>query len=246
VQRKVRVGAVSYLNTKPLIYGIEKGMIKDEADLLIDYPSKIASMLLEDKIDVGLVPVAIIPEMKEYHIISDYCIGSVGKVASVCLFSDVPLDKIETILLDYQSRTSVALLKVLIREYWKLNVVFENTSGNYQSKISRTTAGLIIGDRALQQRKISPFIYDLGEEWEKFTGLPFVFAAWISNKKLDNNFIENFNKANAFGLNRIDEVVKENPFEAFDLHHYYTDCISFEMDEKKKKGLELFLEKITK
>jgi chorismate dehydratase len=244
VQRKVRVGAVSYLNTKPLIYGIEKGMIKDEADLLIDYPSKIASMLLEDKIDVGLVPVAIIPEMKEYHIISDYCIGSVGKVASVCLFSDVPLEKIETILLDYQSRTSVALLKVLIREYWKLNVVFENTSGNYQSKISGTTAGLVIGDRALQQRKISPFIYDLGEEWKKFTGFPFVFAAWISNKKLDNNFIDNFNKANAFGLNRIDEVVKENPFEVFDLHHYYRDCISFELDENKKKGLEIFLEKL--
>lgn len=244
MQRKVRVGAVSYLNTKPLIYGIEKGMIKDEADLLIDYPSKIASMLLEDKIDVGLVPVAIIREIKEYHIISDYCIGSVGNVASVCLFSDVPLDEIETILLDYQSRTSVALLKVLIRDFWKVKVVFENTSDNYQTKISGTTAGLVIGDRALQQRKISPFIYDLGEEWKKFTGFPFVFAAWISNKKLDNNFIQHFNEANSFGLNKIDEVVKENPFEIFDLHHYYRDCISFEMDENKKKGLELFLEKL--
>jgi len=245
VQRKVRVGAVSYLNTKPLIYGIENGMIKEEADLLIDYPSKIASMLLEDEIDVGLVPVAIIPEMKEYHIISDYCIGSVGEVASVCLFSEVPLDKIETILLDYQSRTSVALLKVLIRDFWKIKVVFENTSGNYQTKISGTTAGLVIGDRALQQRKISPFIYDLGEEWEKFTGLPFVFAAWISNKKLDAGFIQKFNEANAFGLNKIDEVVNQNPYDVFDLHHYYTDCISFEMDEKKKKGLETFLKKVT-
>jgi len=245
VQRKVRVGAVSYLNTKPLIYGIEKGMIKEEADLLIDYPSKIASMLLEDEIDVGLVPVAIIPEMKEYHIISDYCIGSVGKVASVCLFSEVPLNKIKTILLDYQSRTSVALLKVLIRDFWEIKVLFENTSGNYQTKISGTTAGLVIGDRALQQRKISPFIYDLGEEWKKFTGLPFVFAAWISNKKLDADFIQKFNEANAFGLNKIDEVVNQNPYEVFDLHHYYTDCISFEMDEKKKKGLEIFLKKVT-
>ena len=244
MQRKVRVGAVSYLNTKPLIYGIEKGMIKDEADLLIDYPSKIASMLLEDEIDVGLVPVAVIPEMKEYHIISDYCIGSVGKVASVCLFSEVPLDKIETILLDYQSRTSVALLKVLIRDFWKIEIAFENTSGNYQTKISGTTAGLVIGDRALQQRKISPFIYDLGEEWEKFTGLPFVFAAWISNKKLDADFIKHFNEANGFGLNRIDEVVSQNPYDVFDLHHYYTDCISFEMDQEKKNGLESFLKKI--
>ncbi|MEO8855234.1 MAG: MqnA/MqnD/SBP family protein [Ginsengibacter sp.] len=74
--------------------------------------------------------------------------------------------------------------------------------------------------------------------------LPFVFAAWISDKKLDDDFINHFNDANAFGLNKIDEVVNQNPYEVFDLHHYYTDCISFEMDEKKKKGLELFLEKL--
>jgi len=184
--------------------------------------------------------------MKEHYIISDYCIGSIGEVASVCLFSEVPLNKIETILLDYQSRTSVALLKILIKEYWKINVTFEETSENYQSKISGTTAGLVIGDRALQQRKISPYIYDLGSEWKSFTGLPFVFAAWISNKKLNETFIKNFNEANAFGVNRIDEVVKENPYITFDLNHYYTDCISFGLDENKKKGLELFIQKIEK
>lgn len=235
------MGAVSYLNTKPLIYGIEKGMVKNEADLLIDYPSKIASMLLEDEIDVGLVPVAIIPEMNEHYIISDYCIGSMGEVASVCLFSDVPMEKIETILLDYQSRTSVALLKVLIKNFWKLDVTFKETSGDYQSQIAGTTAALVIGDRALQQRKISPFIYDLGAEWTKFTSLPFVFAAWISNKKLDDHFIHEFNKANSFGLGQLDEVVKEHPYEIFDLHHYYKDCISFDLDQNKTKGLELFL-----
>jgi len=246
VETKVRVGAVSYLNTKPLIYGIEKGMRKDEAELVIDYPSKIAAMLLDDRIDVGLVPVAILPKMKEHYIISDYCIGSVGAVASVCLFSEVPLHEIKTVLLDYQSRTSVALLKVLIKEHWKLDVDFEDTSCDYQSKISGTTAGLVIGDRALEQRKVSPFIYDLGEEWMNFTGLPFVFAAWISNKKLNDNFIDAFNKANAFGLNRIEEVAKENPFPVFDLHTYYTECISFILDENKRKGLELFLEKLAK
>ena len=246
MQTKVRVGAVSYLNTKPLIYGIEKGMIKEDADLIIDYPSKIASMLLENEIDVGLVPVAIIPQMKEHYIISNYCIGSVGAVASVCLFSEVPLNEIKTVLLDYQSRTSVALLKVLIKEYWKIDVAFENTSGDYQSKISGTTAGLVIGDRALKQRKISPFIYDLGDEWGKFTGLPFVFASWISNKRLEDNFIKEFNKANAFGLDRIKKVVDENPYPIFDLGHYYSDCISFNLDENKKKGLKLFLKKLVK
>lgn len=246
MQTKIRVGAVSYLNTKPLIYGIEKGMIKEEAELLIDYPAKIATMLLDDRIDVGLIPVAIIPEMKEHYIISDYCIGSIGEVASVCLFSEVPLDKIETVLLDYQSRTSVALLKVLINDFWKINVKFEETSDDYQSKISGTTAGLVIGDRALKQRKISPYIFDLGLEWKKFTGLPFVFAAWISNKKLNENFINHFNDANAFGLYQIEKVVKENPYEIFDLHHYYRDCISFDLDKEKRKGLELFLKMLKK
>ncbi len=221
-------------------------MIKEDAELLIDYPSKIGSMLLEDEIDVGLVPVAIIPEMQEHYIISDYCIGSVGAVASVCLFSEVPLNKIKTVLLDYQSRTSVALLKVLIKDFWKIDVAFEETSGNYQSKISGTTAGLVIGDRALQQRKTSSFIYDLSEEWEKFTDLPFVFAAWISNKKLDEDFIKKFNEANAFGLRKIDEVVSENHYNVFDLHHYYKDCISFDLDEEKRKALELFLGKLGK
>jgi chorismate dehydratase len=232
------------LNTKPLIFGFENGLMKDNVDLIIDYPSKIAGMLLKDELDVGLVPVAIIPELNEWHVISDYCIGSVGEVASVCLFSEVPMNEIETILLDYQSRTSVALLKILIKEYWKINVMFEETTENYQSKISGTTAGLVIGDRALQQRKISPYIYDLGLEWKNFTGLPFVFAAWISNKKLNEVFIKDFNEANAFGLNQIDKVVKENPYKTFDLKHYYTDCISFQLDENKKKGLELFIEKI--
>jgi chorismate dehydratase len=216
-------------------------MMKKDVDLIIDYPSKIASMLLEDKIDVGLVPVAIIPEMKEHYIISDYCIGSVGKVASVALFSDVPLNEIETVLLDYQSRTSVALLKILLNEYWKIKVIYKNTSGDFQSKISGTTAGLVIGDRALIQRKISPYIFDLGLEWKNFTGLPFVFAAWISNKKLDENFIYNFNESNKTGLNNLDKVVKENPFTTFDLNHYYKDCISFDLDDNKKKGLQLFL-----
>ncbi len=241
MQKKIRVGAVSYLNTKPLIYGFEHGMMKDQVDLIIDYPSKIASMLLKNEIDIGLVPVAIIPEMKEHYIISVYCIGSISEVASVCLFSEVPLDKIERVLLDYQSRTSVELLKILIKNYWTIKVSFENASGNYRSRISGTTAGLVIGDRALQQRKVSPYIYDLGSEWKNFTGFPFVFAAWISNKKLNENFISEFNAANAFGLNNLENVVKENPVSVFNLHHYYTDCISFTLDEGKKKGLELFL-----
>lgn len=245
MQTKIRVGAVSYLNTKPLVYGFEHGMMADEVDLKINFPSKIASMLLDNEIDVGLVPVVVIPDMKEYHIISDYCIGCDGEVASVCLFSEVSLNKIEKILLDYQSRTSVELLKILVKQYWNIHPVFEIASGNYQSEISGTTAALIIGDRALEQRKTSPYIYDLGQAWKNFSALPFVFAAWISNKKLDEDFIKSFNRANLFGLNQIEQVVKENPYSTFNLKDYYTKYIGYHLDDNKQKGLDLFLKKLS-
>jgi chorismate dehydratase len=245
LQTKIRVGAVNYLNTKPLIYGFEQGLMAERIELKIDFPSKIAIMLLEDKIDVGLVPVAIIPEMKEHYIISDYCISCDGPVASVCLFSDVPLNKIERILLDYQSKTSVELLKILLKQFWKIDPVLEETTDEYQSKISGTTAALIIGDRALEQRKISAHIYDLGLEWKKFTGLPFVFAAWVSNKKLDTDFINSFNKANSFGLDKLDKIVWENSYSTFNLTDYYTKYIRFQIDENKKKALNIFLNKIS-
>jgi chorismate dehydratase len=118
--QKIKVGAVSYLNTKPLIYGFEKGMMSETTELVYDFPANIARKLLNDEIDIGLVPVAVLPGMKEYYIVADYCIGCNTAVASVCLFSDVPLEKISTIHLDYQSRTSVALLKLLLKEHWKI------------------------------------------------------------------------------------------------------------------------------
>jgi chorismate dehydratase len=120
LERKVKVAAVSYLNTKPLLYGFRDHQVMKMIDLSMDYPAKIAQQLIDGEVDVALVPVAVIPKLKEHHIISDFCIGAEGPVASVCLFSEVPLHEIKRIYLDYQSRSSVALLKVLVRDHWKL------------------------------------------------------------------------------------------------------------------------------
>lgn len=242
MDRKIRVGAVSYLNTKPLLYGIEKSDIINEIELVIDYPSRIASMLLNDELDMGLVPVAIIPLMKNYFVNGDVCIGSDGAVASVCLFSEVPIEKVERVLLDYQSRTSVQLARVLLRHHWKVAPVLEDAGLDFREHIRGTTAGIVIGDRALQQRKDSPYIYDLGEAWKSMTGLPFVFAAWISNKPLDQAFIARFNQANKEGLQNLPEVVKANPFADFDLYAYFTKYLDYTLDNSKRKGLELFLQ----
>jgi chorismate dehydratase len=242
LERKIRVGAVSYLNTKPLLYGIFRSPIAEEIELKTDYPARIASMLLNDEIDMGLVPVSIIPRMHEYHINTNYCIGSDGPVASVCLFSETPLNQVKKVLLDYQSRTSVQLAKILLKEYWKISPELVDAKEDFRDHIKGTTAGVMIGDRALQQRRISPFVYDLGEAWKNLTGLPFVFAAWISNKKLDERFVNEFDAANRLGLEQIEKVLQELPSDVYDLHKYYTENISYLLDDEKKKGLKRFLQ----
>ncbi len=242
--QKIKVGAVSYLNTKPLIYGFEHGSMKDEIELIFDYPANIAALLIQDKIDIGLVPVAIIPLLKEHHIVSDYGIACDGEVASVCLFSDVPLQQIKTILMDYQSRTSVTLLKILLKEHWKIEPALIPAKANYENEITGTTAGLVIGDRALLQRQKSKYIYDLGTAWKELTGLPFVFAAWVSNKVLPEDFIAMFNEINAIGLKNLDEVISKNPYTDFDLKAYYTQNIKFNLQPDMLAGMQLFLSKL--
>lgn len=242
---KIRVAAVSYLNTKPLLYGIKKHPVLDKIELIEDYPSKIAQMLIEDEVDIGLIPVAAILKLDQWHMVGDYCIGSDGPVASVCIFSQVPMEQIERVYLDYQSRTSVNLARILLREYWKKEVeLIDATGEDFRHQINGTTAGVVIGDRALQQRLQSKFIYDLGEAWKLHTGLPFVFAAWITNKELPLQFISDFNEANAWGVRHLDEVIAENPYSFFSLETYYKQCISYKLNEEKKKGLGLFLEKL--
>jgi chorismate dehydratase len=217
----------------------------DRIALVEDYPARIAEMLLNDEIDVGLVPVVIIPRLKEAHIITDYCIGAAGEVASVAIFSETPIENIEKVLMDYQSRTSVRLARLLLQEYWKKEVVIEDGGRDFRSQINGTTAGVVIGDRALEQRRISAYSYDLGAAWKAHTGLPFVFAAWVANKKLDEAFEDAFNRANGYGISHINEVVAQHPSAAYDLHTYYTKNISYQLTTEKREGLALFLQKVT-
>lgn len=241
ISNKIRIGAVSYLNSKPLIFGLEHGMLKDQVQLIIDYPSNIAKALLDDTIDIGLVPVAIIPEMKEHHIITDYCISCDGAVESVCIFSDVPIDEIKTVLLDYQSRTSILLAQFLLKEYWKIEPVFQEATADFTKKIKGTTAAVLIGDRTFKQRRISTYYYDLGLAWKLHTGLPFVFAAWVSNKPMSAQFIKDFNAANEYGLQNLDAVVEQYRSDEIDLKNYYTQFIQYRLDDVKRQGLKQFL-----
>jgi chorismate dehydratase len=244
LDKRWRIGAVSYLNTRPLLLGIEQESFLKSIDLVKSYPANIAQDLLSGKIDIGLVPVAIIPQLTHPHIISNYVIGTNGAVASVALFSQVPIDEIKSIYLDYQSRTSVQLLKILLAQFWKKEVEFLAATEGYIDQISGTTAGLIIGDRALDNLNKFPYMYDLGLAWKQHTGLPFVFAAWVANQPIPAEFMAAFDAANGYGVARLEEVISLIPAneQVYDLHKYYTENISYVYDEEMKQGLERFLE----
>jgi len=245
--KKIKVGIVNYLNTAPLIYGLKNSPVIDNIELIPDYPANLAKDLLAGTIDLGLVPVAVVPQLEQWWLMSDYCIGCEGPVASVCVFSDVPIENVERVLLDYQSRTSVELAKLLIRDYWKLNAELIDASEDFQQHIKGTTAGLVIGDRSFAQRKVSKYAYDLGDAWKSFTGLPFVFAAWISNKPLDADFISSFNSANEYGIKNISKVIASLNFNgSVNLEEYFKKYISYNLDNAKREALKKFLQHLKK
>jgi len=247
--QKIKISVVSYLNSKPFIHGLAKSEISDGIDLQLDIPAVCAQKLIEGRVDVGLIPVAVIPLLKEHYIISDYCIGAVGKVSSVMLYSEVPLQEIKGVLLDYQSRTSVTLVRVLAKNFWKINPQWLKAEADYEKSIKGTTAAVIIGDRTFGLEGKYKYTYDLSEEWQKFTRLPFVFACWVSNKKLSENFIALFNKALKNGLDDRPALIKElqssGNFKT-DIEHYLTQSINYDLDKPKKEALELFLSYLSK
>lgn len=245
---KTKISAVSYLNAKPFIYGLQHSPIIKKVTLALDIPSVCAQKLMDGTVAVGLVPVAVIPHLKEHYIISDYCIGAEGKVASVMLYSNVPLAQISEVLLDYQSRTSVTLVQVLAANLWKINPKWTNAAQGYENQVKDTTAAVIIGDRNFGLERKYQYSYDLAEEWQKLTGLPFVFACWVANKKLSQRFINDFNVALKFGLdnrlNLVSELSKSYP--ATDVANYLYQSIQYTYDAPKKKALNLFLDYLSK
>ena len=244
----LKISAVSYLNAIPFIHALKQSELISTIDLQLDYPSICADKLINGTVDLALVPVAVIPKLKHPYIISDYCIGSNGSVDTVCLYSDVPINEIESIGLDYQSLTSVSLLKILLKEYWQLSPELKKVDVGFEDNIKGKHAALVIGDRAFTLNAKHKFIYDLSAIWKEMTDLPFVFAAWVSNTKLPQDFINIFNIALQKGLSNIDNALAlegdsypncENP------EDYLNNKISYILDSEKQKGMELFLSKIS-
>ncbi len=237
------VAAVSYLNTKPMIYGIEAARDTLRAELLLSPPAVCASLFGEGRADVALVPVAEIPSFAGSDIVTDFCIGSHGHVRTVVLMANCPVENLHTIYLDAHSRTSAALVRVLAREYWDIDPCWLPLYDC--SDMGREGAGyLLIGDKVFEHEGRFEYVYDLSSVWRDFTGLPFVFAAWVASRSVDREFVADLNRAIAYGVGHIDQAV-----DYYDLadkplaREYLKKNIDFRLDDQKREALALFWQK---
>jgi chorismate dehydratase len=249
LQSLVRVSCVSYLNSQPFIFGLKNHKVKNQILLSTDNPADCARKLIHNEADIGLVPVASIPNIENSKIISDYCIAANGNVKSVLLLSNVPLHEITDVLLDYQSMTSVSLVRVLADKFWNIRPRFVNAVTGFENEIAGTVAAVVIGDRALGLEKKFRYVFDLAGEWKKFCGLPFVFACWVSNKPLDSGFVTDFNDALSLGVNDLDAVIVEANTSGLyvdGMSDYLKRNLSYTLDESKIKAMNLFLDYIKK
>jgi chorismate dehydratase len=244
---KIRISAVKYANTYPFIWGLRESGFDKRVFLETDHPAECAAKLINGKADIGLVPVAALPLMTKYNIISDYCIGANGKVRTVMLLSNCPFNSIESINLDYRSRSSVNLTKVLAKHKWKKEYRWVDTSEQFDfENIGRNEAVVLIGDQCFAFEEKFKYKIDLAEEWKNMTGLPFVFACWVSNRELNDEFVKDFNIALKSGVDNIGKVAKayaaNGVINESDLKEYLTMNIDYIFNDDKKKGMKLFLE----
>jgi chorismate dehydratase len=239
--KKLRVSAVSYLNTAPFIYGLKHSAVARYIDLSLDTPAVCAARLSEKNADIGLVPVAVIPNLPNYQIISDYCIGAVGKVHTVVLCANSPIETVNRVYMDSESLTSAVLSQILIHKYWKINPEIEQIKN--RSEINHTKSGMayvLIGDKVFDYESKFSYIYDLAAIWRQYRNLPFVFAVWTAVNKLTADFIQDFNDALNLGVNNIPQAIEERqnlPTDKQTATTYLSSNIDYKFDSEKKKAL---------
>jgi len=246
MDRPVRIGAVSYLNTKPLVYGLAKRL--PEAEIVFDLPSRLADDLAKKELDIALIPTVEYFQDPEYQIVSDACIACRGEVYSVSLLSRCQSADIKTLALDEGSRTSAALVQILLKK--RLGIVPELSPFPIGSDLSllSTDAMLIIGDRAMHVDK-SDFeeTWDLGQAWVDWTGLPFVFAMWTARADLDFDLapIETaLSSARDEGVKHLSEIAASHAeqlgISRQQCEVYLKEHLYFYLGEQERQGQELF------
>lgn len=242
---RTRIVAVSYLNTIPFIYGIEHAGFGLHDGLLLSPPSGCAAALAEGRAEIGLIPVAAIPSLSHFDIITPFCIGASGPVRTVVLFAQQPLEQLKRIYLDPHSLTSVRLARILASEKWGIEPEWLPLT-DYGGLADRDPeAGyVLIGDKVFEYEECFAIRYDLAREWQTLTGLPFVFAAWVAKKGVDPAVIASLESALRYGTEHIPQAIgascyAQTPY-ALD---YLTHNIDYRFDLQKRRALQLYWEK---
>jgi len=242
----IRLGAVSYLNTRPLVRGLERQT--NRFSLRFDVPSKCAELLHVDEVDLGLIPSIEYPG-HDYRIVPGVSIASDGPVASVAVFTKVPTGKIGSIALDTSSRTSIALLRVLCARWFGIEPQLVAMQPDFTRMLNQCDAALVIGDNALFSDRDATGLekIDLGEEWAGMTGLPFVYAFWAGRAGIVGPAdVAALQQARDEGLTATDAIGREtypdDPGKAARAGLYLRDNVKYALGEAEIAGLRRFYE----
>ena len=242
----IRIGAVTYLNARPLT--VELARLAPDAEIVVDLPSRLADSLAEGRLDVALIPSIEFFHQRGARIVSDACVSCDGPVRSVMLYSRVPIERIRTLALDEGSRTSAALTKILLSERFHLEPKLERLPIGNSIQQSTADAVMLIGDRGMLPVD-GPFevVWDLGQQWSEWTGLPFVFAMWVAREGVDLARLDGlFAAARDAGVRRLREIARtEAPHVGLpeeDCLSYLRDNIVFRLGPRQREGLARFYE----
>jgi chorismate dehydratase len=245
---KLRIGAVSFLNTVPLVYGMQHGLGADRIDLSFGVPSNLAKRMRNRELDVALLPIIELASMPAHEIVPGLAIATQGKSASVLMISQRPVEVIRSVALDRESRTSNVLARVLFARHWKTTPEFSTGESGLAESLATHDAVIRIGDKALYEPvPADAIVYDLGEIWTASTGLPFVFAAWVAwPGKVDSEISQLLHSSYQQGSQHIKEIAarhtwrgKQRPERA---RTYLTEHIQYRLGTQELKAIRMFFE----
>jgi chorismate dehydratase len=255
LMKPLRISAISYLNTAPLMWDFEHEGFSDARalfDISYTLPSQCAANLREGSADIGIIPAAAYLSIPDLAIIPGIAIASRRAVRSILLVSKVPLEKIKSVALDTSSMTSVALTKVLFAKWWGGNRTFAPMAPDIEQMLETHDAGLVIGDPALRIDRSRYITYDLAEEWIRLTGKPFVFAFWairqavLTGATRDLDLAAAFQQSRDHGLRResLDFIAGEWASRVGltenEVKSYLTENIHYSLDPDCLDGMQLF------
>ena len=250
----LRISAISFLNTAPLMWDFEHGdtaaQLREFFDIGYTVPSRCAEELKSGLADIGIIPAAAYTTIPGLVVIPDIAIAAKNAVRSILLISKVPLEKIRSVGTDDSSRTSAALVEVFLRKFVGVNPGFRRQKAVLEEMLQWHDAAMLIGDPALQTNSEGYYVYDLAEQWRRWTGRPFVFAFWavrkaaIAGLSSGINLSAIFQRSKQNGLRHLDEICSEwSPrlgLAATLIRDYLTQNIDYSLDGENLEGLQLF------